>query len=82
MKIFEKYIKPRFDELKVEGLEYLLNNEMKKADFIGIDSVRLLSTAKFVDKLQRAFNLTFTTGIPSKRFFTQFDFYTRPSVMS
>ena len=82
MKIFEKYIKPRFDELKVEGLEYLLNNEIKKADFIGIDSVRLLSTAKFVDKLQRAFKLEFSTRIPSKRFFSSFDFYTRPSVMN
>ena len=82
MKIFEKYIKPRFDELKVEGLEYLLNNEIKKADFIGVDSVRLLSTAKFVDKLQRAFNLTFTAGTPNKRFFSSFDFYTRPQAMS
>lgn len=82
MKIINTYIIPRLSYEKREGLGELIANHILKADFIGIDSVRLLSTAKFVDKLQRAFNLTFTTGIPSKRFFSSFDFYTHPSVMN
>ena len=82
MKIFNTYIIPRLSYERAEGLGELIANHILKADFIGVDSVRLLSTAKFADKLKNKFNLTFTTGIPSKRFFTQFDFYTRPSVMS
>lgn len=82
MKIFNTYIIPRLSYEGAEGLGELIANHILKADFIGVDSVRLLSTAKFIDKLRRAFNLTFTTGIPSKRFFSSFDFYTRPSVMN
>lgn len=82
MKIFNTYIIPRLSYERAEGLGELISNHIAKPSFIGIDSVRLLSTAKFADKLKNKFNLTFTTGIPSKRFFTQFDFYTRPSVMS
>lgn len=82
MKIFNTSIIPRLSYEKREGLGELIANHILKADFIGVDSVRLLSTAKFVNKLQRAFKLEFSTRIPSKRFFSSFDFYTRPSVMS
>lgn len=82
MKIFNTYIIPRLSYEKSEGLGELIANHILKADFIGIDSIRFLSTAKFAKKLKNRFNLTFTAGIPSKRFFTSFDFYTRPQVMS
>lgn len=81
MKIFNSYIAPRLSDERAEGLSELIANHILKADFIGIDSIRFLSTAKFAKKLKNRFNLTFTAGIPSKRFFTSFDFYTRPSQM-
>lgn len=80
MKIFNSYIKPRLAENN--GAEFLINNFINKADFYGVDSVRLLSTAKFADNLKKKFNLTFTAGTPNRRFFSSFDFYTRPQAMS